>query len=62
MSFDTVQNVEYRKHENNQIGFIAHFGHIKYQSQKYEIERMDVIAPSMHMVKNDFFLFFSSRV
>jgi len=50
MSFNSVRNLEFRKHENNQIGFIADWGEITYQSQKYSVERLDVVSPSLHMV------------
>lgn len=47
-----TKQVEWRKYESNQISFMADWGVITYQTLKYNIKRLDVISPSIHMVKN----------
>ena len=52
MSLNTANQIEWRKYEHNQIGFFGKWGKIIYQTLKYKIERVDVVAPSVHMVSH----------
>lgn len=51
MVLKVTSQVEWRKYESNQVSFFAEWGSITYQTLKYSIERVDVVSPSIHMVR-----------